>query len=244
MTRFFIIIAIGLAAYLIYVLYAKDLLKKGKAGKIQLALIAAGLLLIAMVAMMRAPAFFALIGMALTQAMRAAPLLIKYAPWIAKNMGLEIPGMASSTLRANSLLLTMNSQTGQIDGTVLQGPFNGRRLSELNNDDLLNFYQTCEKSDPDALQLLQTYISRERKQWTGSHYQQSSSAAQENEDLSIREACDILGVKNDASKKMILEAYRVLMRQLHPDKGGSNYLAAKVNAAKQLLLKQLNNKDD
>ena len=243
MTRFFIIIAVGLAAYLIYVLYAKELLKKGKAGKIQLGLIAAGLLLIAMVAMMRAPAFFALIGAALTQAMRIAPLLVRYAPWLAKNLGLQIPGMASSTLRASSLLLTMDSQTGQIDGTVLQGSYNGKRLSELNNDDLLNFYQACEQSDPEALQLLQTYISRERKQWSGSSYQQSSGNAQANEELSIREACDILGVKTDANKKMILEAYRVLMRQLHPDKGGSNYLAAKVNAAKQLLLKQLNGKD-
>ena len=154
-------------------------------------------------------------------------------------MGLDLPILASSTLRTSSLLLTMNSQSGQINGTVLQGSFNGRLLSELSNDELSSFYQACEQHDPEALQLLQTYISRERKEWSGTQYQQSSNAAKIDDELSVREACDILGVKNDANKKMILEAYRALMRQLHPDKGGSNYLAAKVNAAKAVLLKHL-----
>lgn len=244
MTRFFIIIAVGLAGYLIYRLYAKQMLQKGKSGQIQLALIAIGLLFIAMAAMLRAPAFFALIGAALTQAMRVAPLLIRYAPWLAKAVGLELPGMASSTMRTSSLLLTMDSQSGRINGTVLQGSFIGKLLSELSTDELRRFYQDCEQRDPEALRLLQTYISRERKDWSGSSYQQSSNTAPINEELSVREACDILGVKDDANKKMILDAYRILMRQLHPDKGGSNYLAAKVNAAKELLLKKLNTDND
>ncbi len=236
--RFFILIAVALAGYLIYRLYLKKLLSQGKSGKIQIGLIAFGLLLIAMAAMLRAPAFFALIGAALTQVKRFAPLMIKYAPWLAKAVGIDLPGMGGSTLRSNSIILAMDPSTGAITGTVLTGEFNGMQLSELSDSQLKQLYSYCLENDTEAVRLLQTYIARERSTFQGGKQQNSSSSSADAE-LSLREACDILGVKSDANKQKITQAYRELMRHLHPDKGGSNYLASKVNAAKDLLLKRL-----
>lgn len=239
MTRFFLLIAIATAGYLIYRLYFRQLLKQGKSGKIQIGLIALGLIFIAMAAMLKAPAFFALIGAAMTQVMRAAPLLIKYAPWLANTLGMKIPGLRQSTIKTTNLLFTIDSQSGKLGGTVLDGEYTGRHLDELDNASLSALFEHCKVSDPEAAQLLNTYLVRERGGESGTD--SNSYPAQEHSDLTMREACDILGVKNDANKQAIEQAYRLLMRQFHPDKGGSNYLAAKVNAAKELLLKNSRN---
>lgn len=56
------------------------------------------------------------------------------------------------------------------------------------------------------------------------------------ENLSRQEALEVLGLDEGASEKEISEAYRRLMAQVHPDKGGSDWMAAKLNAARRTLL--------
>ena len=57
--------------------------------------------------------------------------------------------------------------------------------------------------------------------------------------MSLSEAADVLGLPIDTDRETVIAAHRTLMSRLHPDKGGSDYLAMKVNAARQVMLDAL-----
>ena len=250
MIRLIILIAIAIAGYLIYKLYFQQLMKQGTSGKIKIAMIVVGLSFLALAAMGRAHIAFGIIGALMTQVMRFIPLLSRFAPFLQKYLPpLSMSGKgahsnngtgAESRVATASLVMTLNHATGQINGEVIAGQFENRLLSELSNAELYQFYQYCESNDVDAIRLLDAYIARERSDW---HEAPESDNGEDNlakgDGVSVREAYDILGLQPDADKEQIISAHRSLMSQLHPDRGGSNYLAAKVNEAKKILLSRL-----
>ena len=250
MGRPIVFIAIIAVGWLLYKLYFQKLLKQGTPGKVKIGLIALGLVFLGLAMTGKAPALFAIIGAAMTQIMRIAPLLIRFAPSLGKLLGTGALGAAASRAsgagvsRVNTatIAMTMEHSAGVVDGEVLLGPFQGRILSSLSVDELKSLYVQCQQNDPDALRLLATYVQKERSsEWTfeTGDDQDSAAGGQRNASssgMNATEAGAILGVDENASKEEIIEAHRSLMGRLHPDKGGSNYLAAKVNAAKQVLL--------
>ncbi len=238
MSRFILLIILAGVVYIIYFLYLKNMKKPSRQQLLKMTAIAIGLLFILMVVMGRAPAIFAAIGALLAGAIRYLPILMRHWPTISQLYRRANPNATvnnNSKVKTPTLVVTLNHTNGHMDGEIISGSFAGRNLSELSIDDLKTFYRFCQANDSQATQILEAYIQRERiAEWQdapNSNNQTVSSSTSE------EEAYDILGLQPGATKKQIVDAHRRLMSRMHPDKGGSNYLAAKINTAKKTLLK-------
>ena len=143
----------------------------------------------------------------------------------------------TSTVHSKYIRMTLNHDSGDIHGEVLAGQFEGRTLDRLDLDELLLLLRECQ-DDEESVALLQTYLDREYadtwQQQAGAQGQQRSTS--EPGEMSREEALQILGLSSDAGETEIIETHRRLMQKMHPDRGGSAYLAAMINLAKDTLL--------
>ena len=137
-----------------------------------------------------------------------------------------------SQFRTKSLLVTVNFATKQMSGEVLAGEYTGKTLSELTTDDMDLLSASFRTNDRESFVLLQAYRLR-----NGDSSHESSGEYQSGgySDLSTEESYKILGLEVNASKEDVTKAHKRLIQRLHPDRGGSDYLAAKINAAKDKL---------
>lgn len=149
----------------------------------------------------------------------------------------------TSSVETAWLTVSLDHDSGGMDGTVKDGRFAGRTLSELALPDLLSLLEDCRAADPESVPLLEAYLDRSHPAWreqeepAGTHAHGSGPAASPPGGMSREEALQILGLEAGATPEAIREAHRRLMQKLHPDRGGSTYLAAKLNQAKDLLLR-------
>jgi ABC-type multidrug transport system fused ATPase/permease subunit len=144
-------------------------------------------------------------------------------------------GASRSDAQSAFLAMSLDHATGALDGEVLKGRFRGQRLSTLTLPDLKDML-TEVAAEPDSLSLLEAYMDRRFPEWREDPQAQANGRVSA-PGLDEAEALRILGLAPGATPDDINAAYRRLMAQLHPDRGGSDYLAAKVNAARDLLLK-------
>ena len=151
-------------------------------------------------------------------------------------------GPQVSEIRTRFLLMRLDHGSGVMDGEVLDGPFVGRRLSDLGLDELLRMLELYRDQDGQSAAVLEAYLDRERGPDWRDHDQagpgSARSARAASGPLSESEALAILGLQPGADAAAIRAAHRRLMQKLHPDRGGSDYLAAKINEAKRVLLKE------
>lgn len=155
------------------------------------------------------------------------------------------PGQTSSVETA-WLSVTLDHDSGRIDGTVRQGPFAGRALSSLGLGDLLALRAECAAADPESVPLVEALLDRVHgAAWRTQEAGGEAGAAGAEEAAAARaapggmtreEAYGILGLAPGAGPEAVKAAHRRLMQKLHPDHGGSTYLAAKINQAKDLLI--------
>jgi hypothetical protein len=143
-----------------------------------------------------------------------------------------------SSVTAAGIEMNLDHDTGQMDGGVLAGRHEGRKLSELALGELLEVAEDM-RSDAESLRLLESYLDRLHPGWrddvegdTGG----GESPAPRTSGMSAKEAYQILGLEPDASDSEVRDAHRRLMKQVHPDRGGSAALAAKINEAKDRIL--------
>jgi DnaJ domain len=148
----------------------------------------------------------------------------------------------SSEVTTDTLQMQLDHTTGDLDGEVRQGRFAGRSLGSLGLAELLDLMAECQRDDPRSVALIETYLDRRQPDWrdhaagsTQGH--DHSAAAGATGTMDEATAWSILGLTPGASAAEIKAAHRRLMTKLHPDHGGSDYLAAQLNQAKDLLLR-------
>ena len=162
------------------------------------------------------------------------PLLLQ---WVQRwRTNKRFGGTAPQTGAANSvetafLSMTLHHDSGRMTGSVKAGQFAGRDLATLTLPELLTLLQECQVSDIDSVALLEAWLDRAHPDWRAEPAADPRSAA-----MTREEALDILGLNEGADEDAIRAAHRRLMKTAHPDQGGSAWLAARINAARDLLL--------
>jgi hypothetical protein len=172
--------------------------------------------------------------------------LLGWAPF--GNAGFGIPGWGSgkssgqtSRVRSSCLNMELDHDTGRLTGEIIAGAHAGRSLDEFDLTELLALGASF---DAESLALLESYLDRRFPAWR-EHAQGERAGWQSAEvrgaaagKMTAQEAYQILGLQAGASEADISRAHRSLMKKLHPDQGGSTYLASRVNEAKDTLLQR------
>ena len=153
--------------------------------------------------------------------------------------GRNYQGPHESRVATRSVLLVIDQLSGHIGGQVLEGIHRGRPLDQVPTEDLLDLLNRCYATDVASAEALEVYLERER----GHKVRRPASNARNGEEpkspvqrMVEDEARAVLGVGPQASDEEVRAAHRRLMQRMHPDRGGSDYLAAKINEAKDVLL--------
>jgi hypothetical protein len=150
----------------------------------------------------------------------------------------KTPGKVSR-VRSAMIEMELDHDTGAMNGTVLAGALAGRALNELNEEALQRLYRECAAADADGVRLLEAYFDRRFPGWRehgDGNADARAGARPQPGAMTEQEAYQILGLEPGASAEAVRRAHRTLMMKLHPDQGGSTYLAARVNQAKEILL--------
>ena len=146
----------------------------------------------------------------------------------------------SSQVRSQFLDMTLDHDSGALSGRIISGPHGGHLLDEFDLDQLTAMISGF---DAESVALLESYLDRRFPAWR-QHAQGNTAGGQRSAPprgkMTDEEAYQILGLQPGAGRDEIGRAHRSLMKKLHPDQGGSTYLAARVNEAKDTLLRTHN----
>jgi len=156
------------------------------------------------------------------------------------------PGQ-TSRIATDYLEMELDHDTGAMRGRVLKGMFAGRRIETMSPADLARLWQDCRFADVQSAHIIEAYLDSAHPSWredmtraggtrSGGEWAGGDPGPAPGGPMSRAEAYEVLGLGPGASEEEIRNAHRDLMLKLHPDRGGSDYLAAKINLAKDVLL--------
>lgn len=169
-----------------------------------------------------------------------APALMRFfKSWQIGQGGTAQTETDDSSVETRLLRMTLDHATGAMDGLVREGKMRGRKLSELGLDALLDLLAEARLDDPDSAPLLEAFLDRAAPDWRshgGAASGEAPPASPARGGMTRSEAARLLGVAEDADPATIKAAHRRLMMKVHPDHGGTDELAARLNDAKRVLL--------
>lgn len=181
------------------------------------------------------------VGAALTGLLVATrqllPVLVRLLPALG---GLRASGARSSSkqseVASRIIKMTLDHDSGDLSGVVLESTFKGWLLSELNRQQLDELLSYCQHEDTDSAQLLASYLEQRFPEDAQDREETDRGGENGASPSSRAEALAVLGLQDDATEEDIIAAHRALIQKCHPDRGGNDYLAAKINQAKDQLL--------
>jgi len=143
-----------------------------------------------------------------------------------------------STVMSEYLEMHLDHDSGDMDGIIRKSTHEGARLSDLSAEQLAALYDEYAVKDGESARLLAAFLDRMYPEWRRQGADEGGDAFTESAgNMSRSEAFRILGLGDDADDAEIKAAHHRLIAGLHPDRGGSAYLAAKINEARDVLLK-------
>ncbi len=237
MYRLIVIILLALAVYMVWQRYRAKTAAQQKKMRSNFIIALVVIVVLGLTLSGRLNWLFAAATGALAALPRLISLASRYWPFIRGLLQVRAnAAMAHSKMQAAFLLLVMDRRSGALSGEVLQGQFQGRQLASLSQQECLQLLKECQQ-DAQSVSLLAAYMDATFPQWRQAYQGDTGQqSAQAGASMSKQEAAEVLGVPQDADKKTIATAHKRLMQRLHPDRGGSDYLAAKINQAKDVLL--------
>ncbi|TXS96261.1 molecular chaperone DnaJ [Parahaliea maris] len=235
MPRLILLLAIAAVVYILYQRARRQPPHKRRAEYIKLGVIVAVIVVIGLTVTGR----MHWIGAALTGLLVAfrqlAPILVRLFPMLS-SLRSQAGAQQQSTVETACLRVHMDHSSGKLSGEVLSGPYKDWFLDEMDRAQLDELMQYCQREDSDSAQLLAGYMEQ-RFPGAGSSEQPGADTRTASPGgMTRKEALAILGLGDDASDEDITAAHRSLIQKLHPDRGGSDYLAARINEAKDFLL--------
>jgi len=146
-----------------------------------------------------------------------------------------------SHIKTERLEMELDHDSGQMEGKCLSGRFAGRTLSTLSDREAMELLAELHQEGAPEAAVMEAYLDWRRPGWRdqdseGERAEAKRGRARSSGRMSIEEAYAVLGISPGASEEDIRQAHRKLMMKLHPDQGGSTYLAARINEAKEVLL--------
>jgi hypothetical protein len=150
------------------------------------------------------------------------------------------PAGQTTDVETEWLRMSLDLDSGEAEGVVLKGRYAGAKLGELDFPQLMEVLGEARINDPQAAQLLEAYLARAHADRWEEKGGEDGGGDRDGEarggPMTRDQALEILGLEPGATDADIREAYKRLMMNMHPDRGGSSYLAAQINAARDLLL--------
>lgn len=149
-----------------------------------------------------------------------------------------------SAVRSATIEMRLDHASGAMEGWVIAGPFAGRPLEGFTRPECEALHVQCLRDDPDGARLLEAYMDR-RFPFRGQAGEAQRDAGGGADvrggraTLTEQEAHQILGLSKGAGREEIVRAHRTLMKKFHPDHGGTADAAARVNEAKEVLLRRM-----
>lgn len=237
--RLILLIAFLIAAVTIIQMFRKTPASKLKGLYWKFGLSAIAIMLVLLAVTGRIHWIGAAIGALLPFIRQLIPVLIRYFPIIQqlRRQRPQPPPSGGNTSQVDTAILkmTLDHDSNRLFGDVIAGPYAGKSLDSMELPQLQDLLDYCHREDKDSVRLLLTYLNHR----FGNNWQQQQTPPPQEGPMNEEAAYAILGLKPGATRTDIIAAHRRMMQKMHPDRGGSDYLAAQINQAKDLLIRKV-----